>query len=313
LSDIAALNKIAGQEAKNYNGGLAWPTVVVGVTSFLAYWALPYLVMLGSFSLWLAIPAMVALTYAAYTVLHESVHGSISGDNHSMDWLNDGMGYLAGTILAIPLTAHRIEHLTHHTNTNHAEKDPDGYSTDIVSSPSGTLNPAWRAITIQYQLYSQRYWSKATLAKKTAFVIKIIFTVLLSILPFLVLWQTGNSELISAWWRGLVLYIVAGLLGTITLVHLFAYIVHRPHKSMGRYVNTSTIVIPGPLSTALTVLWGYQNYHSIHHLFPRVPFYRYRRLFNEIADTMDQMNAPVYRLTWRGLTVLKPSRAVRRL
>jgi beta-carotene hydroxylase len=45
-------------------------------------------------------------------------------------------------------------------------------------------------------------------------------------------------------------------------------------------------------------LWGYQDYHSIHHLFPKVPFYRYRRLFNEIADRMDQMGAPVYRLTW---------------
>jgi beta-carotene hydroxylase len=305
LSDIAALNKIAGQKAKNYYGGLAWPTVVVGVTSFLAYWALPYLVMLGSFSLWLAIPAMVALTYAAYTVLHESVHGSISGDNHSMDWLNDWMGYLAGTILTIPLTAHRIEHLTHHANTNHAEKDPDSYAADIVSSPLGTLKSAWRAITIQYQLYCQRYWSKATLAKKTAFVVEIVFTVLLRILPFLVLWRTGNSELISAWWRGLVLFIVAGLLGTITLVYLFAYIVHRPHKSMGRYVNTSTIVVSGPLSTVLTVLWGYQNYHSIHHLFPRVPFYQYRRLFNEIEDTMDQMKAPVYRLTWRGLHRIK--------
>jgi beta-carotene hydroxylase len=67
---------------------------------------------------------------------------------------------------------------------------------------------------------------------------------------------------------------------------------------MGPYVDTSTIVIPRLLSTLLRVLWGYQDYHSIHHLFPKVPFYRYRRLFNEIADRMDQMGAPVYRLTW---------------
>ena len=305
MSDIAAINKSASQKAKNYYGGLAWPTVLVGLTSFVAYWALPYLVMLGGFSLWLAIPAMIALTYAAYTVLHESVHGSISGDNRSMDWLNDGLGYLAGTILAIPLTAHRIEHLTHHANTNDAEKDPDGYSAGIVSSPLGMLKSAWQAIAIQYQVYSQRYWSKATLAKKTAFVVEIIFTVLLRILPFLVLWQSGNADLIAGWWRGLVLFAVAGLLGTIALVYLFAYIVHRPHNSMGRYVDTSTIVIPGPLSTVLTMLWGYQNYHSIHHLFPRVPFYRYRRLFNEIADMMDQMEAPVYRLTWGGLRRIK--------
>ena len=305
MDDIAALNKIASQKAKNYYCGLAWPTMLIGLTSFLAYWALPYLVLLNGFSLWLAIPTMVALTYAAYTVLHESVHGSINGSNTSMKWVNDGLGYLAGTILAIPLTAHRIEHLTHHENTNHAKKDPDGYSANIVCSPLDMMKTAWRGIAIQYELYSQRYWAKATVGKKATFVIEIAFTVLLRVLPFIVLWRTGDPELIAGWWRGLMLFVVAGLLGIIVLVYFFAYIVHRPHAVMGRYVDTSTIVIPRPFSTVATVLWGYQNYHSIHHLFPRVPFYRYRRLFHDIAETMDAMKAPVYRLTWRGLQPIK--------
>ena len=305
MDDIAALNKIASQKAKNYYCGLAWPTMLIGLTSFLAYWALPYLVLLNGFSLWLAIPTMVALTYAAYTVLHESVHGSINGSNTSMKWVNDGLGYLAGTILAIPLTAHRIEHLTHHAMTNHEGKDPDSYSANIISSPLDMMKTAWRGIAIQYELYSQRYWAKATVGKKATFVIEIAFTVLLRVLPFIVLWRTGDPELIAGWWRGLMLFVVAGLLGIIVLVYFFAYIVHRPHAVMGRYVDTSTIVIPRPFSTVATVLWGYQNYHSIHHLFPRVPFYRYRRLFHDIADTMDAMNAPVYRLTLRGLKSIK--------
>ena len=306
MSDITTLNKIASQKAKNYYGGLAWPTIIIGLTTFVGYWGLPYLVMLRGLSLWIAVPAMTALTFMAYTVLHESVHGSISGNNLSMNWLNDGLGSLAGTIVAIPLTAHRIEHLTHHANTNHPAKDPDGYSAELMSSPLGMLKSAWRSITIQYQLYSQRYWPQATLTKKTIFVVEIFFILLLRMLPFFVLWQTGRTELMTDWWRGLVLFIVAGLIGTIALVYLFAYIVHRPHISTDRYLNTSTIVIPGPLSKILTILWGYQNYHSIHHLFPRVPFYRYRRLFDEIAGTMDQMEAPVYRLTWGGLLRIEP-------
>jgi nucleoside-diphosphate-sugar epimerase len=36
----------------------------------------------------------------------------------------------------------------------------------------------------------------------------------------------------------------------------------------------------------VTALWLYQNYHSIHHLFPRVPFYKYRVLFDEVEDLM---------------------------
>ena len=150
MTDIVALNKIASQKAKSYYCGVAWPTVLICLATFACYWSLPYLVMFSGFTLWLAIPVMVALTYAAYTVLHESVHGSINGNNKSMKGLNDGLGYLAGTILAIPLTAHRIEHLTHHAMTNHAEKDPDGYSANIVSSPLGMLQSAWKAIAIQY-------------------------------------------------------------------------------------------------------------------------------------------------------------------
>ncbi len=47
---------------------------------------------------------------------------------------------------------------------------------------------------------------------------------------------------------------------------LFAYIVHTPHESVGRYVDTSTFVVGGPAGKLITLLWGYQNYHSIHHL-----------------------------------------------
>tara|TARA_B110000211_G_scaffold119254_1_gene138103 strand:- start:419 stop:1348 length:930 start_codon:yes stop_codon:yes gene_type:complete len=305
MTDIVALNKIASQKAKNYCAGVAWPTVLLCLVTFASYWSLPYLVMLAGLTLWLAIPGMIALTYAAYTVLHESVHGSINGSNTSMKWVNDGLGYLAGTILAIPLTAHRIEHLTHHAMTNYEGKDPDSYSANIMSSPLGMLQSAWKAIAIQYQLYSRLHWPKASRTVKATFVLEVVFIIMLRILPFFVLWQSGDPEVIAGWWRVLALFLVAGLLGTIALVYLFAYIVHRPHNVTGRFIDTATIVIPKPFSTLATVLWGYQNYHSIHHLFPRVPFYHYRRLFHDIADTMDAMNAPVYRLTLRGLKSIK--------
>jgi fatty acid desaturase len=37
------------------------------------------------------------------------------------------------------------------------------------------------------------------------------------------------------------------------------------------------------------------------HVFPRVPFYRYRRIFDEIEDVMIARGAPIYRLGSRGL------------
>jgi beta-carotene hydroxylase len=83
-------------------------------------------------------------------------------------------------------------------------------------------------------------------------------------------------------------------------MYLFAYVVHTPHAAVGRYVDTSTFIVPGKLGTLVTVLWGYQNYHSIHHLFPRVPFYRYADLFAEIEDIMIAKGAPIHRLYTGG-------------
>jgi len=102
------------------------------------------------------------------------------------------------------------------------------------------------------------------------------------------------------WLEGLALFVLAWIAGVALLMFLFAYIVHTPHASVGRYVDTSTFVANGAIGKIVTVLWGYQNYHSIHHLFPRVPFYYYRRLFGDIEDTMIAKGAPIYQLSAAG-------------
>jgi beta-carotene hydroxylase len=103
------------------------------------------------------------------------------------------------------------------------------------------------------------------------------------------------------WIEGLALFVLAWLIGAAAVLYLFAYAVHQPPRQEGRYVNTSTILLAGPLHSLVTSLWMFQNYHSIHHLFPRVPFYRYGQLYEKIAGVMAAKGAPVYRLTLHGL------------
>ena len=57
---------------------------------------------------------------------------------------------------------------------------------------------------------------------------------------------------------------------------------------------------------ALNWLWMFQNYHSIHHLFPRVPFYKYAELYEEIEDVMAARQAPVYHMSVTGLKQAPP-------
>ena len=131
--------------------------------------------------------------------------------------------------------------------------------------------------------------------------LEILFALLLRAVPFALAISIGGAEMQQTILNLLMLFIGGGFIGTFLLVFLFAYIVHRPHQISDRYLNTSTIIISGPLSWPATVLWGFQNYHAVHHLFPWVPFYYYRHLFKRIRPTMELMGAPIYRLNWRGL------------
>ena len=303
----ALLNRQALDCAREYRQSIAWPTVLLGLVSFTGYWALLFLVMFKQLSLLLAVPVMGLLIYAAYTVLHEAVHYSISGNIKSLRWLNDGMGYLAATILLTGLVAHRYEHLKHHRNANNGDNDPDQYSVHIVSSLGSMLKSCWSAIATQYTTYMADRWDHAPSRQNLIMVLEIAIAIGLRALPFALLFTYGDPSTQGRWVEGLIALVASGFIGTFILVYLFAYIVHRPHQATERYLNTSIILVPGPLSRLVSLVWGYQNYHAIHHLFPWVPFYHYPQLFDRVRPAMEAMNAPIYRLSWRGLRAILPT------
>jgi beta-carotene hydroxylase len=280
------LDLMALAAAKQYMGKMAWPTIALAVVVGVSYLATPLLVITGVMPLLLAVPVMALLTYAAYTVLHDAAHGSISGSNTSLRWLNEALGYMAAWILMIPLTAHRHEHLAHHRHTNQPDTDPDYVVADMARSP---LHAIWAAMQVflgQYRYYYQHRWNRGPRSQD----LRLCLEVVAALIPRLAFIAAGF------WLEGLALFVLAWIVGVAVLMFLFAYIVHTPHKSVGRYVDTSTFVVNGPLGNIITALWGYQNYHSIHHLFPRVPFYYYKRLFGEIQETMHAKGAPIHRL-----------------
>ncbi len=288
-------NEVLDQEAltsaRPYMGGVAGPTVVLGLLVPVAYVATVALTLAGLLSLWLATPAVALLTYLSYTVAHESVHGSITGSHSSLRWLNKSLGYLAAWVLMIPLTAHRYEHMAHHRHANDSARDPDFPVEQMHNSVPAAARAALQIIIGQFSYYFENRWDIAP--AKEEFV--LCMEVGAALIPRLAALAAGY------WLEGIVLFAIAWLIGVMVLLYLFAFIVHRPHEQQGRYVDTSTILLPGPFGTLLTWAWMFQNYHSIHHLFPRVPFYQYAKLYNEIEGVMVSKGAPVYRVTVHGL------------
>jgi beta-carotene hydroxylase len=285
------LDQQARALAQHDQGDFAWPTLVLGLAVVAGYLATPFAVVWGYLPLPAGALLMAVLTYAAYTVLHDAVHGSISGSHPSLRWINESLGYLAAWILMIPLTAHRHEHLAHHRNTNQPAADPDYVVADMARSPWHALRAATRVVAGQYSYYLRQRWQVAPRAQNVRFCLEIALAVGLR-LAFLAQ---------GYWAEGALLFVSAGLGGVVVLMFLFAYIVHRPHEAVGRYVDTSPILGPGGFSGPGTGRWGYPNYHAIHHLFPRVPFYHYRRVFDQIGAIMLARGAPVYQLGWGGL------------
>ncbi len=279
-------------------GKVAWPTVFLGLVLAASYVVAVGMALTGSLSLWLAIPLVAMVTYLSYTVLHESVHGSISGKSRSLRWLNKAMGYLAAWITMIPLTAHRHEHTAHHRYANDVDRDPDYHMGNMCESLLAPVRAALRAWVSQFRFYATHRWDDAPPRQN----LYLCLEVAAALVPRVAVMLAGY------WVEAVALFVVAWLMGAVILIYLFAYVVHRPHEELGRYVDTATILPPRSplLRTVVNWSWMFQNYHSIHHLFPRVPFYKYPELYEEIEDVLAAKRAPVYGLSIHGLDQVSP-------
>lgn len=279
-----ALTRRANQAAMAHMGAVAWPTALLGVGFLASYGLTLWATVSGYFSLWLAVPLTAFLTYLIYTILHEAVHGTIGGDKLKCRWLNESMGFAAGQILFASFIAHRKEHLAHHRHTNGPGKDPD------LALAKGGVLPVLRgmlwAIPLQISYYRREHWPTASGGERLLVIGEYVV---------MIAWRAGFVA-VAGWQTGLALLIGALLLGALGLITAFVWLVHRPFDAQGRYADTAIILFPKGLHAVVTAVWMAQNYHGIHHLFPRVPFYRYPALFAEIQDLLKAQGAPIIRI-----------------
>ncbi len=282
VEQVRNLDAEANQVATRYMGTFAWPTVVFALVVFVSYLTIYGAAMTENLSLIWALGLQSLVVYASYTVLHETVHGNVSGTRRDLRWVNDALGYVAGFIMGIPYTMHKGEHFTHHRNTNDAASDPD--AAFAAQNLVGVFVASLKTINIQFRFYFTSEWPKAPTRERVVAVIELTVIVL------------GRVGLAIAGFplEALVLGVVANLIGTFITATFFAWLVHHPHTVTGRYVDTGTFVFPRWINGVVTHLWLFQNYHSIHHLFPRIPFYRYADVFDEIRGVMEAKGAPIH-------------------
>ena len=263
---------------RSYVGEVAWPTfllfAVIVAGEVLVWWG----VLTDRMPLWAGSIAATLLAYASFTVLHEASHGNVHGSRASLRWTGEVLGWASGLPLLAPHPMFRAIHLRHHSHTNDPEKDPDfwvrGSNPLVVLGRCATMLPRY-----EWDFFvGDTGRTRGAQAVRTQSIVALLAIVGLFVL--LVALGLGRE---AVW-----LWVVPGLVAATFLAFAFDWLPHHPHSVQGRYIDTS--IFPFPVLTR--PLLG-QNYHLIHHLYPRIPFYRYGACFRELRPELEARGAPI--------------------
>lgn len=258
--------------------GVAWPTVLFMGSIVAAEIVLWTVVLNGTLAVGWAMPIAVGLAYASFTVMHEASHGNVAGRDRRAARIEQLLGWTSGFVLFAPYPVFRMLHLRHHSHTNDPHEDPDYWVAS--SSFLGVVARCWTIMPRQYADFLFGSLGRTNAGRKVwgSGMIGITFIVTL----MAVLFSIGLGR------EALLLWFVPAWIATGFLAFAFDWLPHHPHTVRERFKDTRVVLFPG---AELLLLW--QNYHLVHHLYPRIPFYRYGKVFGEIRPYLESKGAPI--------------------
>ena len=261
------LEREAAQISKRHSGMIAFPTIGLALLIFCLYIFVLFMFASGYLGPLISTLLLGILTFASYTPLHEAVHGNVGGINTKYKWLDYVVGLLMSPLISIPFNSHKKEHLAHHAHTN-SDEDPDVHLQNMFESVKDCYRETLRAIKTQNTFVMDNF--------------------------------TRTEIAVTIWWR--LLFVLSTGVGSVPVLFfgwfsgaflttfLFSYLPHQPFKDAARWKNTNIQLF--------SVRWFenlmfQQNLHAVHHLFPRVPFYNYRKVFDKLEPTMRKKETPI--------------------
>jgi beta-carotene hydroxylase len=266
--------------------GAVEPRIILTFLFFSAAWvAVIVLGINGTIPLWAGLLLNTVIASTFYMPMHEATHGNIWGQTAKGKWVEDLIGMLCAIPLGFSYKAHRPSHMRHHAHTNDPQRDPDYHTAGpmwivlrswyaqvlmLTFLPLFAFVPAARRLVPQSVLRSMA----GDAGNKKSGLIQLRFW-FFSTLVLFVAFLTGYG------WAALLLWFIPSRLQGLWLLTVFAWLPHHPATKVGRYVDTRVAVFAG----SRFLIRGH-DHHAVHHLFPRVPHYRLRRLWSDIADDM---------------------------
>tara|TARA_X000001036_G_scaffold64908_2_gene55579 strand:+ start:1025 stop:1915 length:891 start_codon:yes stop_codon:yes gene_type:complete len=272
---------------KSNISGVAWPTII---TFFVAAAVIITLQVLYAKEQIHLLPHLIITSYfmyVMYTPLHEASHQNISGANQKYRFLNPLFGFLSALFYLHSYTQHTWSHLEHHKHANDKDLDPD-----YIIKGSNWLSIMARGFFIL--LIKDYFYIKNEKLKNNKIAkIKMKIGTIESLIPVILLIIFTNVFSVP-WYHFILSYVIPLLFAVMLLGIFFDYLVHMPHQSSEKFGDTNVIRTKKWLDYPMTWIWSYQNYHGMHHLFPRLPFYKYKKVFMDKEDELIRLGLPIF-------------------
>jgi beta-carotene hydroxylase len=264
--------------ARELSPGIAWPTLVMAVALPATHWTVVGLGLARIVPLWACALALAPLSYAHYTLVHESIHGNLAPGHPRLRWLNSLVGWVGALGLGFNWPMMMRTHALHHAHTN-TDDDPD----IVVKGAFGQLLLKWLKnqvvltlvpVFVFKYLAPTQYRRTATRLRGT----EVLQASAVAVLVLLLLLLSVADGRTLDW---LCLLFIPTRVAALMLAIFFQWLPHHPFDRSERYHNTRISLWPGG-----TILTLQQNLHLVHHLWPSVPFYNYRRLYERLHPTL---------------------------
>lgn len=240
---------------------IAWPTLIIFLVSFLGFFINIILVKNGLYSMLFGYLISTLLLYISFVPFHDGSHSSVFNKVPMAKWLNKIVGSLSGLLLLAPLPIFKSQHNIHHAHVNNPEKDPDFW----VKGDN-----IFVIFLKMFTLFFRYYYLYITGNHRNKFTTIIIYNCIFALI-FMGLSNYSSLPIMISLW------VFPMITAMLLLALVFDYLPHYPHDDQSRYNNSKSIP-----NKFLKWIMLYQNYHIIHHLSPRIPFYLYEKSYYDL-------------------------------
>ncbi|MEJ0028821.1 MAG: fatty acid desaturase [Rhizomicrobium sp.] len=263
---------------------IAWPTLALAVVLPGTLLTVIYLGLSDRWPLWVCTPILAVVSYAHYTLVHEAIHGNVVGRPRRFYGINTVVGWIGALGMGAGWPVLQRTHVLHHAHTN-TERDPDIF----VKGTLGQLIGKW-AVAVFMNLVPLALLKpfapvRYQRLRKILTASEIAQTSAVTVLTLVLLAASLATGHFAAW---LLLWFVPIRAAMLMLNILFQWLPHYPFDRTDRYGNTRISLWLGGRFATLQ-----QNLHLMHHLWPSVPFYNYRRLYVALRPVLIAEGSPI--------------------